>query len=116
MTSMRSRSCVEIDDIDTTTIELRTVSNISVLHRVTDEVKVLEVKGVQTIRNCPMQDVIIADWSGMARITLWGRDINRLEDGQCYKLQNLIIRDFQGSRYLSMPPAAGITRIDDIGD
>ena len=63
------------------------------------------------------QDVIIADSSCAARLTLWEEDIDRLEEGASYALDNLVVCSFQQSKYLSWPKEGGrMVEIQDIGD
>ena len=49
------------------------------------------------------QDVMIADETGKARLTLWQDDINKLEVNKSYKFQMLTVRSFNALKYLSPP-------------
>ena len=62
------------------------------------------------------QDVTLADSTGTVRITLWQDDIGKLDVEQSYHIQNLLVRSYDGSKYLT-PPKSGstITPKDDIG-
>ncbi len=62
------------------------------------------------------QDVTLSDSTGTARITLWQDDIGKLEAEKSYHIQNLLVRSYDGSKYLT-PPKSGstITPKDDIG-
>ncbi len=103
--------------VDTpTTIELGGISHTDLFQKVTVSVKVLDVKEVERAGDKQKQDVIVGDSSGTAKVTLWGENVDKLTNGECYQLQNFIIREFQALRYLSMTRAADVTRIEDIGD
>lgn len=62
------------------------------------------------------QEVIVADCTGKAMITLWETDIDRLELHKSYQLNRLEIRAYQGKYYLSFPSTASVDCISDIED
>ena len=68
------------------------------------------------------QDVTISDNTGSTRLTLWQTDIDKLEVGTSYKLKNLILKSFDGSRYLcpksdwSFETCGDVNAIKDIED
>ena len=63
------------------------------------------------------QDLIVGDASGSCRCTLWEADIDRLEDEQCYRLKELMVKEFRGEKYLSSTKEqSAIEEIGDIGD
>ena len=51
------------------------------------------------------QDATLADKTGHIQLTLWQNDIDKLEEGKTYRLQNLIVKSFSGRKYLSTPKA-----------
>ena len=77
-------------------------SRMEVFQKVTVNVKVLEVKETVPIAGKRKQDIIIADQTGTAKVSLWEEHIDTMRDGACYQLKNFTIRDFQSTRYLSM--------------
>lgn len=83
-------------------------------------VKVLSVQDtVNVAGGLQKQDVAIADATSPARITLWESDIGSLEDGLSYRLTNIVVRSYQGTKYLSLPKNKDgvlIEEIKDIGD
>lgn len=46
---------------------------------------------------------------------MWEENIDKLTSGECYELQNFIIRAFQVVRYLSRTRAGDVILIEDIG-
>lgn len=49
------------------------------------------------------QDVIIADATGTARLTIWQLDINKLEKGKSYELKGINVREYCNIKYLTPP-------------
>ena len=99
-------------------ITLRQLNNFSEYDRVTVSVKVLTVEEKVEVRaNLWKQDVNIADSSGTARLTLWETDIGKLHENNSYQIIDLLIKEFNGLKYLT-PPRSGceILPLDDIGE
>lgn len=63
------------------------------------------------------QDIVVADATGSARLTLWQRDIDILEVNESYELQNVTVRSYNDKKYLT-PPRLGFKfrGVSDIGD
>ena len=62
------------------------------------------------------QDVIIADRSSTAKVSLWEEHVNAMKEHKSYCLKNFIVREFQSTKYLSMcKENTEIILIDDIG-
>lgn len=55
-----------------------------------------------------MQDILVADATATAKLTLWQDDIGKLEVNKTYELHNLVIKSFNGNKYLT-PPKSGFT-------
>ena len=49
-------------------------------------------------------------------MTLWEGDIGSVTIDQCYQFDNLIVRSYQGAKYLSKSKDATFSSISDIGD
>ena len=62
------------------------------------------------------QDIIIADATSTAPLTLWETDVDCLIEGNTYSFTNLLVRTFQGKKQLSAPKHAAIVSDDDITD
>ena len=62
------------------------------------------------------QDIVISDDTSTARLTLWEDRVNTMFDGDSYALRNVVVRQFRGTKYLSMAKSGStITGTDDIG-
>ena len=64
------------------------------------------------------QDITIADDTGCARLTVWGAEIGRIENGKSYHLTGMTVREFRACKFLStsIDHTSDITAIDDIGE
>ena len=60
------------------------------------------------------QDVIIADATAKAMLTLWEVDINMVKEAKSYQMNKLVVRSFLGKQHLSFPPIG--STIEDIDD
>ena len=60
------------------------------------------------------QDVKIADSTGTVKLTLWEADIGKVTEDTTYRFSSMMVRSYQGCKYLSMPKQGGsITQCDD---
>ena len=62
-----------------------------------------------------IQKVTIADENAYATIQLWEEDINKLTEGQSYKLNNITCSEYYGDRYFTFSTQSTVTEIPDIG-
>jgi len=49
-----------------------------------------------------MQNVVIGDGHGLAKVTLWEEDIGKLSMSKSYCLENMVIKEYRGEAYLSI--------------
>ena len=49
------------------------------------------------------QDISMSGKSGNVKFILWEKDIGKIKKGMSYKLTNVIVREFNNIKYLSMP-------------
>ena len=80
-------------------------------------VKVLRInEKVEVKPDLNKQDVTIADATGTAHLTLWQKDIGQMELHKSYLLQDVVIKSYNNTKYLT-PPKSGCKIIphDDIG-
>ena len=105
------------DSITASTITLSQLANTKEHSKVNVKVKVIEIKDVQMVSGGKRkQEVIIADSTENATLTLWEKDINSLGLQKSYSLKKMYVRIFNDTHYLSLPPhGATITEIDDVG-
>ena len=62
------------------------------------------------------QDIIVADQTATARVTLWKDNVGAFNEGRIYILKNFIVRVYQSTKYLSMgADDTEIVPIEDIG-
>ena len=83
---------------DVTLVELTQLAN---FQKITVRIKVMAVKESETVKNgFVKQDCIVADASASCKLVLWG---DSLEEDISYKLSGLIMRTYNGKKYLSIP-------------
>ena len=98
-------------------IQLNQLNDFPQLSRVTIKVVVIKVNEPQTVGGGKLkQDVVVADSTAKATVTLWEPDINILKPQKSYQLNRLQIRSFQGKNQLSFPSAPSIDEIEEIID
>ena len=63
------------------------------------------------------QDFVIGDGTGTARFTVWESEIGKVEVGESYSLNDIMVREFRGRKFLSTSKdKSGIEPISDIGE
>ncbi len=83
-------------------ISLVDISNMDTYQRVTITVKVASIDSPSEVRGGKRkQDIIVADTTSVARFTVWENNINTLQPRKSYKLTNVVVREFNGTKYLS---------------
>ena len=103
------------------TIALEDLPIISVNQKVTVCVKVINVEiqtsiTTKTGKQLNKQDCIVADTGGTCRVVLWESDIGKLAIDKSYRLENMTVRAYKDSKYLSLSDASVIIDIDNIGE
>ena len=64
----------------------------------------------------PAEMSFIADNTGRAKVTMWEQNIDALTPDSSYSLQNFVVREYKGRKFLSMPrEGAEIIPIPDVG-
>ena len=77
--------------------------------------KAVEIKDEQQLIERRKQDVIIADGTGNAKVTLWDEQIGCLETGRSYQFKEFVVCIFQSNKYLSKGDTSEIIAVGDIG-
>ena len=54
--------------------------------------------------------------SSTAKVTLWEEQVGILHDQTSYKLENFVVREFGGTKYLSMGSESKVIPIEEIKD
>jgi hypothetical protein len=49
-----------------------------------------------------MQEAALTDESGSIRVVLWENDTSRVTSGTTYKLSNVMVREYEGNKYLTL--------------
>ena len=55
----------------------------------------------ETVNGKKLQNVLVADSTGMAKVTLWENDVNRLNALKSCRLTKMLVREFHGQVQLS---------------
>ena len=84
-------------------IELAGLQLKHVYARVSVNLRVQKLADLETVRTGKQkQHVYVADHSSTAKVTLWEEQVGILHDQTSYKLENIVVREFGGTKYLSM--------------
>lgn len=101
-------------------IEIQELATLDVNQRVAVTAKVLRLKAVASIckngRDLVMQEATVADATGSTRMVMWGSDVERLEAEKCFRVSGLIVKVYQGAKYLSLSDEATVEQIGDLGE
>ena len=96
--------------------DLMKIVKLSPQESVTVKVSTIKVHEPQTVTGGRVkQDMIVADTTGRATVTLWGTDVGLLKQ-QNINWIDLEIRHYQGKPQLSFPSVASIDEISDVED
>lgn len=103
-----SRSPKQFDNVmvvsDTQLITLDKLSGLDVFKSVNVRVKVIQLNEPVEIKpGLSKQDLIVADATFTALLTLWQNDVNKLEVGKSYALEQLTIQSYNNNKTLSPP-------------
>ena len=92
--------------------------NITDGSRISCKVKALRIEEKQLVSNGQaLQNVIISDSSMASKMVLWNNDdINMFEVGNSYHLKHILVKSYQGEKYLQFPKqGASFEQLEDIG-
>ena len=107
----------EVDSTSNQSDALLTIEEIkdNINNKVTFVAKVLHVSTPTQVANGKTkQDVRIADHTNTITLTLWENDIGQLEEKKTYKFYNMMVRTFQGKKYISKPWGAMIDEVPNL--
>ena len=90
--------------------------NITVSGKVSKVGDTTEITSKNTSKHLMKQDCSLKDCKGSVRIVLWENDIGKLTEDTSYKLENVLLREYGGTKYLSVSENTIITEVSDIGD
>ena len=108
----------DITKLTTSEITLRDLSTRNTFNKVSVPAKVIRVDDpVKVSGNLTKQDIVVADSTSAAKLTVWEANVGCVTEGESYRFVNLVVRSYQHSKYLSLPKDSGhIEKIEDIGD
>ena len=75
--------------------ESAAVPTMEVFEKVTVNVKAIAVKDPTQIGDKTKQDILIADKTGTAKVSLWEDHVNALIEHDSYCLKNFMVREYQ---------------------
>ena len=107
-----------IPSVEDSTIVLKDLPDMTTYSKVSFKAKVISVPKPEKLSNgLSKQEVVIADLTAPARLTLWEDDIGTLQEFQSYKFHQMNVRCFKNEKYFTKPrDVATIEPIDDIGE
>ena len=97
---------------------LDTIHKLQNFQNIIVQAKVLTVKEPLEVKPSLLkQDIIVADSTGTARLTVWQEDTNKISVGSSYVFDKVTVRSYDGAKYLT-PPKSGwsYTTCANIGD
>ena len=97
-------------------ITLEQLPEMALFQKVIVTVKAIKVNDTVQLSEKMKQDIIVADQTATARVTLWEDNVGAFNEGSSYILKNFVVRVYQSTKYLSMGgDATEIVPIEDIG-
>lgn len=109
---------IDVSTIGSDIISLAELPKKSEYDRVTVRIQVTKVEGTEVVgRGKKKQEIVIADSTGVANLTLWEEDIGSLKADECYQLNRVVVRTYRGKRHLSFPQSGATSlNIENIGE
>ena len=101
-----------------TTIELSELQDKEKYQCVNMKVKAIREEEIEEVPGGKkIQNIIIADKTATARLTVWEAEIGKIEAGKSYDLTGLVVREFRGRKFLSTSKdKSNIVDAEDIGE
>ncbi len=101
--------------------ELAGIVDVAVHGNVTIRGKIVSVNPVEDIKSKNgdkrfwKQECMIADKGCVCRFVLWEESVETVENGKCYKVMNVAVKMYNGSKYFSTTDSSVICEVEDIG-
>lgn len=117
-----SKKNFDVDDINERKLgcleKLAAIDSLILFQRVSVEVKVVKVEDAMEVGNGKKkQDILVADDSATKLVTVWEEDTGKMEEGLCYRLSSMLVKEYKGKRFLSTSKQSSIIQpISDIGN
>ena len=99
-------------------IDLCNLKDLEAFQRVNVKVKAIRLEEVEEVPDGKkIQNIIIADLTGTVRLTVWEKEIGKIEIGGSYSLTGMTVREFRGRKFLSTAKDnSSIVSTEDIGE
>lgn len=91
-------------------------TRVEIAFKVLEKSEPREVTGRLDGTQHSVAEALIADKTGLVLLTLWNQDIEKIEEGKCYKLENGKTSLFKNSLRVSIGRFGKISEVDDIGE
>ena len=62
------------------------------------------------------QDIVLADSTATCRCVVWEKNIGTFDVNSCYKLTDVMVKSFNGTKYLSLLEKSPVAKVEDIGE
>ena len=94
---------IDFEDDSPSSVTLSELDSTNIWDRVSVDVKVLTVMDPFSVPGGKRkQDVVVADSTGVGKVTVWEESIGILTEQSSYSLKNLIVHEFVSKKFLSM--------------
>ena len=102
---------------DKSLVSLEKVKELPEYERIAVRAKVMHANEIIELRSGgKVQEVTIADTTGHVTLNVWEEHLGKIEEGCCFEMKGLMVRDFRGCKSLSTAKEnCSIEKIDDIG-
>ncbi len=116
MKSVNTAVCAELKELSEMDGVAAQVGN-----KVTVVGKVVSIKPMDEIKSgkgqvFKKQECILADRSKACRFVIWDHLIDKLENGKSYRISNVSVKAYNGSKYLSSVDGSETVEVSDVGD
>ena len=100
------------------TILLSALKHMETYQRVNVKVKAVRIEDVEEVPGGKkIQNIVIADNTATARLSVWEGEIGKIQAGKSYELNGMVVREFRGRKFLSTSKdKSDIIAVDDIGE
>ena len=106
---------VGLEKEDVTITPLSELNNVPEYNKINCEVKVLQVdEPVCTSSGKMLQNVIVADQSGVVKMNFWEDDRKKVAAIKSYRFEKVSVKEYRGQKYLSVQGNTVITEIEDV--
>ncbi len=96
---------------------LKELGDLVQFQRITVSVKAIRVQEpTEVAGGKKKQDILVGDSTATARLTIWEKEIGKMEEGKSYQLCGMVVREYRGTKFLSTSKEnSQIEPIDDVG-